>query len=154
RAIPPKDSSGTPLPGANTTFADGTAFRPDGDLARSSNWAWRPFGNVTILSSLGPSYSTPPTNTRELATTITNPKQGAQSPDGQCSGRQRPEPILSRRDGEVGSEGFLLGHSSPARPPWLLGRAAFTAAQGRVQPRRPVPVPLRGFHGCGMTIQE
>jgi hypothetical protein len=78
RAIPPKDSSGTPLAGANTTFADGTAFQPDGDLARSSNWAWRPFGNVSILSSLGPSSSTPPTNTRELATTITSLKPGAQ----------------------------------------------------------------------------
>jgi hypothetical protein len=78
RAIPPKDSTGTPLAGANTTFADGTAFQPDGDLARSSNWAWRPFGNVAILSSLGPSSSAPPTNTRELATTITNLKPGAQ----------------------------------------------------------------------------
>src|ERR1044071_9280593 len=48
RAIPQKDSAGTPLAGANTTFADGTAFQPDGDLARSSNWAWRPFGNVAI----------------------------------------------------------------------------------------------------------
>jgi hypothetical protein len=78
RAIPPKDSLGTPLTGANTTFADGTAFQPDGDLARSSNWAWRPFGNVAILSSLGPSSSTPPTNARELATTITNLKPGTQ----------------------------------------------------------------------------
>lgn len=78
RAIPQMDATGAPLAGANTTFADGTAFQPDGDNARSSKWAWRPYGNVDILSSLGPSSTTLPTAAKELATTITSLKPGAQ----------------------------------------------------------------------------
>ncbi len=77
RAIPPTDSTGTPLAGANTTFADGSTLQPDGDATRSSKWAWRPFGNGGVLSSLGPSSSTPPANTKELVTTISGLKPGA-----------------------------------------------------------------------------
>lgn len=76
RAIPQMDATGVPLPGANTTFADGTAFRPDGDAARSDKWAWRPYGDTGILSSLGPSSSTPPSNTKELVTTVQGLKPG------------------------------------------------------------------------------
>ena len=78
RAIPPVDSTGTPLPGANTTFADGTALQPDGDNARSSKWALRPYGNVAVFSGLGLTSTTPPANTKELATTVTGLKPGAQ----------------------------------------------------------------------------
>src|SRR6185437_1914950 len=78
RAIPQMDSTGAPLAGANTTFADGTTFQPDGDNARSSKWAWRPYGNVAILRSLGPSSTTLPTAAKELATTVASLKAGAQ----------------------------------------------------------------------------
>lgn len=72
------DDTGAPLAGANTTFADGTNFQPDGDNARSSKWALRPYGNVAVLSGLGPDSSTPPPDTKELATTVTGLKAGAQ----------------------------------------------------------------------------
>lgn len=78
RAIPQLDSTGVPLPGANTIFADGTVFQPDGENARSSNWALRPYGNVAVLSGLGLTSTTPPANTKELATTVTGLKSGAQ----------------------------------------------------------------------------
>jgi hypothetical protein len=76
RAIPQKDTNGVPIAGANTTFADGTSFQPVGDLARSSQWAYRPFGNGGVLSSLGVNSSTPPTGTKELVTTVTGLKPG------------------------------------------------------------------------------
>lgn len=78
RAIPPVDDTGAPLAGANTTFADGTTLQPDGDNARSSKWALRPYGNVAVLSSLGTGSTTPPTSTKELATTVTGLKPGTQ----------------------------------------------------------------------------
>jgi hypothetical protein len=77
RAIPQKDPNGVAIPGANTTFADGTTFQPVGDLARSSSWAFRPYGTGGILSSLGLNSSTPPTNTKELVTTVHGLKPGA-----------------------------------------------------------------------------
>lgn len=76
RAIPQMDSTGAPLPGANTTFADGTAFRPAADAARSDSWAWRPYGDTGILSSLGMNSSAPPANTKELVTTLHGLKSG------------------------------------------------------------------------------
>lgn len=69
-AIPIRDASGVMLPNGNTEFADGTFFQPVGDEARSDRWAWRPYGIGGILSSLGPSTSTPPAQTRELVTTV------------------------------------------------------------------------------------
>jgi hypothetical protein len=80
RAIPEMDSTGAPLAGANTTFADGSTFRPAGeptnDLARSDSWAWRAYGDSGILSSLGPGSSAPPSNTKELVTTLRGLKPG------------------------------------------------------------------------------
>lgn len=77
RAIPLRDPSGATMTGANTTCADGSIFQPAADAARSHQWTWRPYGDVCILSSLGPSTSTPPANTRELVTTVTGLEPGA-----------------------------------------------------------------------------
>jgi hypothetical protein len=75
RAIPQNDSTGAPIAGANTTFADGSAFVPDTDVARSSKWSWRTsLGIGGVLNSLGPTSSTPPSNTKELVTTISGLK--------------------------------------------------------------------------------
>lgn len=77
RVIPEKNTNGVAMPGANTTFADGTSFTPDIDTTRSHRWAWRAQGDVAILSSLGPT-STLPNNTKELVTTVNNLVPGAQ----------------------------------------------------------------------------
>jgi hypothetical protein len=78
RAIPQMDPAGAPLAEANTTFADGTDFQPAGDEARSSKWAWRPYGTDGILSSLGPTTTTLPTSTKELVTTVSGLEPGAE----------------------------------------------------------------------------
>lgn len=79
RAIPQNDSTGAPLAGGNTTFADGTVFVPDSDVARSSKWSWRPsLGIDGVLNSLGPTSSTPPSNTKELVTTVSGLKPNTQ----------------------------------------------------------------------------
>lgn len=75
-AIPQRNPSGIALSGANTTFADGTIFQPDGDAARSSKWTWRAYGDGHILSSLGPNASTPPVNAKELVTTVSGLEPG------------------------------------------------------------------------------
>ena len=76
-AIPARDTNGLLVAGGNTTFADGSTFQPAGNDARSSNWAWRPFGNDGILSSLGLTTNTAPANTKELVTTASNLKPGS-----------------------------------------------------------------------------
>lgn len=69
--VPVMDPDGNFLGGANTTLADGSGdFQPLADAARGADWTYRSFGNNKILSSLGPSTTTPP-DTKELVTTVT-----------------------------------------------------------------------------------
>jgi hypothetical protein len=75
--IPERGPDGVALPGGNTTFADGSVFIPGTDAARSSKWTWRAQGAGFVLSSLGPASTTPPTETKELATTVQGLKPGA-----------------------------------------------------------------------------
>ncbi len=82
-AVPDRDTSGIPLPGANTTLADGSGeFQPPaGSPSGADEWVVRAtFGNGgSILQAFG-GGSNGPENTRELKTTIRDLEAGTAYP--------------------------------------------------------------------------